>query len=91
MRKDPDVQTLSEGIFQDWENLLSILPHFSPLYQVVGCGNFTYLWKFQDFKFSHVCAESAYYAQLLLLKLAAAENNIQGWVGLVVGMVGWIN
>ena len=40
MRNYPDVQTLSEEIFQDWGNLLSILPRFLPLYQVVGrCWN----------------------------------------------------
>ena len=40
MREDLDVQTLSEEIFQDWGNLLFILPRFSPLYRVVSCGNF---------------------------------------------------
>ena len=31
MRKDPDVQTLSDKFFQDWGNLLSILPRFLSL------------------------------------------------------------
>ena len=30
MRKDPDVQTLYEEIFQDCGNFFFILPHFRP-------------------------------------------------------------
>ena len=45
MRKDPDVQTLSEEIFQDLGNFLYILPRFSPIIELLAavisniCGN----------------------------------------------------
>ena len=45
MRKDPDDQTLSEEIFQDRGNFLSILTLFSPIVESLAsvilhiCGN----------------------------------------------------
>ena len=52
MRKDPDVQTLSEEIFMDWRNFLSILPRFPPINELLAvvishnCGNECSLWMF---------------------------------------------
>ena len=44
MRKDPDIQTLSEEIFMDcgiFDNITKFFAH----YRVVSHDNFTYLWK----------------------------------------------